>query len=107
MGIDDDVPGLLSVGVQKPEPSGSFFPFSQLLCPGVSDDHTLASGVVANVIGVVRELHGRKDLKCGSIEDLRDAVKTAGHEQTVGGGVVEHSLWLGKVGNGVHTLAGF
>src|SRR5260370_40155797 len=64
MGINDDVPGLLPVGIQKPKPSGALLPFPQLLCPGVSHDHTLAAGVVANVIGVVGELHSRKDLKC-------------------------------------------
>ena len=80
MGVDNEITRLLPVRVQKPKPPGSFHPFSELLCPGVSDDHTLAASVVANVVGVVRELHSCKDLKCGSVEDLRDAVKAAGDE---------------------------
>src|SRR5579859_4943283 len=107
MGIDDDVAGPLPVGVQKPKPSGSLLPFPQLLRSGVSDDYALAAGVVANVVGVVRELHSRQNLKCGPIKDFRDAVKTAGDEQTIGGSIVEDSLRLGQIGNRAHALAGF
>ena len=107
MGVDDDVPNLLPVGIQKPKPSRALLSFPQLFRPGVSDDHTLAAGVVANVVGVIGELHSRKDLKCGPIEDLRDAVKAAGDEQPVGGGVVKHSLWLSQIGNRAHALARF
>ena len=55
MGIDDHLPDQLSVGVQKPEPSGPGLRFAKPY-PGVSDDHLLAAGVVANVVGVVGEL---------------------------------------------------
>src|SRR5260370_11677322 len=106
MGVDNDVAGLPPVGVQKPKSSGSFFPFPQLLCSGISDDYTLAAGVVANVV-VVRELHSRKKLKCGPIKNLRDAVKAAGDEQTIGGSVVKHALRFGQIGNRVCGLAGF
>src|ERR1700682_606119 len=106
MGIDDDIPRLLPVGVQKPKPPGSLLPFPQRLCPGVSHDHTLAAGVKANVVGVVRALYARKKFKCGPVVDIRDAVKTASDEQTIGGRIVEHSLRLRQIGNRVHLLSG-
>ena len=91
MGINDDVREPFTLGVQKTQPSGALFPFSELLCAGVSDDHRLAAGIVANVVGVI----------------LHDTVKPAGDEQSVGGGFVKHPLWFGQIRNGVHTLAGF
>src|SRR6266404_4585355 len=57
MGIYDNVASLFPAGVNESEPSGSLFSFSQLLSSGVSDDHALATRVIANVVGVVRELH--------------------------------------------------
>src|ERR1700674_4026452 len=57
MGIDDNVPSLLSGGrVNEPKPPGSLYPFPQLLRASIPDDHALAAGVIANVVGVVREL---------------------------------------------------
>src|SRR5438876_1256035 len=80
MRVDDDVPNLLPVGIQKPKPSRALLSFPELLCPGVSHDHSLAPGIEANVVGVIGELQSRKHLKCGPIEDLRDAIKAAGDE---------------------------
>src|SRR6266699_901193 len=106
MGIYDDVASLLPAGVNESEPSGSLFSFSQLLSPGVSDDHALAARVIANVVGVVRELHFAHKLKRRPVINIRDPVEAAGHVQAVGGGVEIHSLWLGQIGNRPHPLAG-
>src|SRR5207249_7070657 len=51
------------------------------------------------------KLHSRQNLKCGPVKDLGNAVKAAGDKQTIGGRVVEHSLGLGQIGNGMHTPA--
>jgi len=55
-----------------------------LLRAGVSDDYAFPASVIPNVVGVVRELRGRENLKRRSVEDLRDAVKTAGDEKMIG-----------------------
>ncbi|HEY3654634.1 MAG TPA: hypothetical protein VGL34_06560 [Steroidobacteraceae bacterium] len=46
-------------------------------------------------------------MKGRPVKDFRNAVKSAGNKQTIGGGVVEHSLWFGQIGNRVDSLAGF
>ncbi len=66
----------------------------------------LATSVIADVIGVVREFYSRENLKRRSVKDLCSAVTTTGYEETIGGDVVEHSLRLGQIGNRVHALAG-
>src|SRR6266481_2944460 len=107
MRIDDYRPSLLPGGrVNEPEPPGSLFSFSQFLSPGVSDDYALASRVIANVVGVIRELHLTHRLKGRPIINIRNAIKTAGHVQAVGGGVEIHSLRLGQIWDCLHALAG-
>ena len=41
------------------------------------------AGVIANVVGVIGELHRLEKLKCGSIIDLGRPVKTASNEQAL------------------------
>src|SRR3981081_847437 len=106
MGIYHDVTGLIPVRVQKPKATGPLRSIAQLLRPGVSDHYTLAAGVIANVVSVVRELRGCENLKSRAVKDLRDAVKRAGDEESIGGGVVEYPLWLGQICNGAQGMSG-
>src|SRR5260370_14128718 len=85
MGIDHHVTGLVAIGVQKPKASGSLRSFPQLLCPGISDDHPFASGVVANVVRILRVLCGCENFKGRPIIDFYYAVGPAGYKQTIGG----------------------
>ena len=105
VGIHNDLGDLFPVGVQNPQRPASFRPPAQRLLPAVTDDHMLAAGVVANVVGVVGELHCLKNLKCGSIVDPGGAV-TAGDEQPIGRGIVELPLRLLQTRKRPHSLAG-
>src|ERR1700730_6493620 len=107
MGIDHDVTNLLPTRVQKRKASGSLRSLSQLLGPGISNDHTLPAGVIANVVGVVRQLRGRDNLKRCPIVDLRDAVKSTSDEELIVGSVVEYPLWLTQICNGAQEMSGF
>src|SRR5882724_7226490 len=100
MGIDHDVTELIPVRVQERKASSSLRSFPQLLSAGISNDHTFAAGVIANVVGVVRQLRGRDNLKSCPIEDLRDTVKSASNEESIVGIVVEYPLWLAQICNG-------
>src|SRR2546428_7085808 len=99
MGIHHDLTGLLSIRIQKPERAASLRPPSQRFLPSVANDQTAATGIIANVVGVVGELHRFQKLKCGPIVDLGSAVTSAGHEQAIGGSVVEQSLGLLEIRN--------
>src|SRR5215472_4915918 len=105
MGVDDDVSRPFAVGIDESEPSGSFLTFSQLLSTRVSNDHTLAARVVANIVGIIRKLYRCKNLKRVSIKYLRDTIQATSHEQMIRCGVVEHTLRLGEVGDGVDALS--
>src|SRR5262245_3699483 len=105
MGIHDDLPCLLSVRIQKPKYPASLRPASQRFFSAVAHDHTAAAGVVANVVGVVGELHRFKNLKCGPVVNLGRAVTTAGHEQAIGGSVVEQSLGFLEIRKRPQSLA--
>src|SRR5919109_5378925 len=107
MRVDNDVTGLFPIGIDKPQSSGAFFSLSEMFCPGISDNHTLCECVIADVVGVVRELRGSEDVKCGPIKNFRDAIQTAGNEEAIRGGVVENSLWFCQTGDGVNALARF
>ena len=101
MSVDDDFEGLLPIRVDKPKPSGSFLAISQRLRPCVSHDDAFAARIVADVVGVVRELHRGKQAKTGAIVDFRASIQRTGDVETVGGCVVEDSLRLRKIGNRV------
>src|SRR5215469_1496055 len=104
MGIDDNISGLASIRVDESEPSGSRFAFSQLLRTGVANDDTLAARVISNVVGVIRELDCSNVLKRGRVKHLRDPIQAAGNEQMVRSRIVEDTLRLGEVGDGVDAL---
>ena len=93
MGIHHDLTGLLSIRIQKPERTASLRPASQRFLPSVANDQTAATGIIANVVGVVGELHRFQKLKCGPIVNLGGAV-AAGNEQAIGGSIVEQPLRL-------------
>src|SRR5712691_6906745 len=73
---------------------------------GVMADTLISSaGVIANVVGVVGELHRLHELKCGSIIDPGGAV-TARDEQPIGSRIVELPLRLLQTRKRPHSLAG-
>src|SRR6266853_273591 len=107
MGIDDNRPSLLPSGrVNEPKPTGSFLSFPQLLRASIADDYALAARVIANVVGVIWELHRTQKLKGCPVINIRDAVQTARNVEVISGGVEIHSLRLCQIGDCPHTLAG-
>jgi len=105
MRVDDNVGDFLSIRVQKSQATAACFPLPQLLCPSVTDDHILASGVTTDIVGVVRELHRGEKRKRGAIEDLRDSIQGARYKKAIGGGVVKDALWFSQVRDRVNSLA--
>src|SRR5439155_26464220 len=99
MGIHHDLSGLLSIRIQKPKRAASLRPASQRFLTSVANDQSAAAGIIANVVGVVGELHRLQKLKCGPIVNLGGAFIPASHEQAIGGSVVEQSLGFIEINN--------
>src|SRR5215469_2214348 len=104
MGIDNDISRLLSIRVDESEPPGSRFALPQFLRTRVANDDTLAARVMSNVVGVIRELYCSNGLKRGRVKYLRHSIQAASNEQVVRRGIVEDTLRLGEVGDGVDAL---
>ena len=108
MRIRGDFCELLSHQVQNRECAASSRPryfARQEFFSSESDDDMLASGVIADVIGIQIERHGLQKLKCGAVKNLHGAVAPAGHEQTIGFRVVERTLRLIQIRNRVDLAA--
>src|SRR5215470_4632184 len=104
MCIDDDVSRPFSVWIDESESSSTFLTFSQLLGTRVSNDHILAARVIANIVGIIRKLYLCKNLKRLSVKHLRDTIQAASHEQMFRCWIVEDTLRLGEVDDGVDSL---
>src|SRR5215471_8962575 len=107
MGIDNDISRLLSIRVDESEPPGSRFALPQFLRTRVANDDTLAARVMSNVVGVIRELYCSNGLKRGRVKHLRDSIQAAGNEQMIRCGIVEDTLRLGEIRDGVDGLPRF
>lgn len=101
MRIDDNAGDPLSRAIQQSQATAACFPVASMLRPSATDDHILASAVIADIVGIVRELHGGENLKRGPIENLRRSVKSARHKRRFRGSVEEHSLWFSQAGDRV------
>src|SRR5215469_13184577 len=104
MGIDNDISDLFSIRVDESEPSGSRLALPQLLGTRVANDDTPAARIISNVVGVIRELYCPNRLKRGRVKHLRDSIQAAGNEQMIRCRIVEDTLRLGEVGDGVDAL---
>ena len=71
----------------------------------VADVDLVLSGVVANVIGVAGEMHGRKRLVGFAVKDPAGTVVSVGDEQFVDFGDKENSLGFSKPGDGGEPFA--
>src|SRR5579871_2039427 len=106
VGIHDYLPDQLSPGIQNPQRPGSLWPSSQRLFPAISDDHSATARIVANIVGIVGELHRVHELKCRAIENFRSAINTVGGVQAMGRIIVKQSLRLRQTRQRPDSLAG-
>ena len=110
MRVHVDIANLLPIGIQdgkRAASSGPCYFAGQKLFAAIADDNVVASGVIADIIGVEIEGHRLQKLICGAIEHLHRAVAAARDEQSVGGRVVVCSLRLVETGDRPYLPACF